>query len=138
MRSILALLLCLETAFVSLVAPSIGRAQTFQMRLLEDVRIDRAGEAWDVTIGFNVPVQVRRHSPAERGDTVHVQIALLALPEAPPPRESLNVPHNAPVPLESVNYEAQAGDFSMLEVRFGHAVSFEVLQGRDHAASWCA
>ncbi len=131
MRSIFALLLCLETVFVSLVAPSVGRAQTFQMRLLEDVRIDRAGEAWDVTIGFNVPVQVRRHSPAERGDTVHVQIALLELPGAPPPRESVNVPQNAPVPLESVSYEAQAGDFSMLEVHFAHAVSFEVLQGRD-------
>ena len=84
-----------------------------------------------MTVGFNVPVQVRRHSPAERGETVHVQIALLALPEAPPPRESVNVPRNAPVPLESVSYEAQAGDFSMLELRFAREVSFEVLQGRD-------
>ena len=131
MRAILVQLLCLEAALFSLVVPSTARAQTFQLRLLEDVRIDRAGEAWDVTVYFNVPVQVRRHSPAERGATVNVQIALLGLPSAPPPRESLNVPRNAPVPLESVTFEAQAGDFSMLELRFSRAVSFEVLQGRD-------
>ena len=131
MRSILVLLISVEAALFILAAPSTGRAQTFPMRLLEAVRIDRAGEAWDVTIDFNVPVQVRRHSPAERGETVHVQIALLGLASAPPPRESLNVPRNAPVPLESVSYEAQAGDFSMLELRFSRDVSFEVLQGRD-------
>ena len=50
MRSILVLLLCLEAAFLSLVTRPPARAQTFQMRLLEGVRIDRAGEAWDVTV----------------------------------------------------------------------------------------
>ena len=30
-----------------------------------------------------------------------------------------------------MSYETQAGDFSLLELRFSHAVRFEVLQGRD-------
>lgn len=131
MRSIFALLLTLAAGLFALLLPSAVRAQTFPIRVLEGVRINRAREAWDVTIDFNVPVQVRRHSPAERGATVHVQVALLALPSAPPTRESLNVPSNAPVPLEAIRYEAQAGDFSMLEVRFTREVQFEVLQGRD-------
>jgi hypothetical protein len=131
MRSILVLLLTLEAALLSSLAPASSRAQAFPMRLIEGVRIDRAGEAWDVTVGFNSPVQVRRHAPAERGETVHVQIALLALPEAPPPRESVSVPQHASVPLEFVGYEDQPGDFSMLELRFSREVSFEVIQGRD-------
>jgi len=131
MRSTLVLLLSLEAALLSSFAPATSRAEAFEMRLLEGVRIDRAGDAWDVTVNFNVPVQVRRHSPAERGETVHIQIALLALPAAPPPRESVNVPRNAPVPLEAVSYEAQAGDFSMLELRFSREIGFEVIQGRD-------
>ncbi|HEY8154308.1 MAG TPA: hypothetical protein VII72_09295 [Myxococcota bacterium] len=131
MRSISVLLLFLEAALLTSLAPAGSWAQAFQMRLIEGVRIDRAGEAWDVTVQFNAPVQIRRHSPAERGETVHVQIALLALPGAPPPRESANVPGHAAVPLESVSYEAEAGDFSLLELRFSRAVSFEVIQGRD-------
>jgi hypothetical protein len=131
MRSILVVLLSVPAVLVSGFSPQVARAQGFPIRLLEDVRIDRAGEAWDVTIQFSVPVQVRRHSPAERGETVHVQIALLGLSSAPMPRESLKVPRNAPVPLESVRYEAQAGEFSMLELSFSREVSFEVMQGHD-------
>jgi len=131
MRSPLLLLIATQSALLALGMPMPAQAQTSRGRALEGVRFDRAQDAWDVTIAFSTPIQVRRHSPASRGETVQVQIAPLAGGEAPREPQTLSVPRSAPVPLASVSYEPETGDYPVLELRFSREVDFEVRQGRD-------
>lgn len=125
------ILLATGVALLVLLAPLPCRAQRSRMRAIESLRIDRNDGAWDVIVSFGVPIQLRRHSPAARGETVQVQVAVLAGAEVPRESQSVRVPREAPVPLESVSYEPGSGDFPVLELRFSRAIDFEVLQGRD-------
>ncbi len=115
---------------VLLVAPP-SRAQTSRIRAIEGLRIDRTDDAWDLTVSFGVPIQLRRYAPATRGETVQVQVAVLAGADVPREPQSVSVPRDAPVPIESVSYEPGGGDFPVLELRFSRAIDFEVRQGRD-------
>jgi hypothetical protein len=131
MRSIPIWLLTVALALLALIAPAPARAQAVRARLLEGVRIDPAGDAWDVTVAFSLPVQVRSHTPAARGASVNVQLSLLRALGDASPRESLRAPGGSDVPLEQVSYDGAAGDFPLLELRFSRSVDFEVFQGRD-------
>jgi hypothetical protein len=108
-----------------------SRAQTASVRVLEGVHIDRAGDRWDLVISFTVPVQVLRHAPESRGDEVTIQLAELGLGGVRPPRESLSVSRDAPVPVASVTWEETGIGGPSLDVRFRRTLDFEVLQGRD-------
>jgi len=118
-------------ALLVFLAPVPCRAQKSRSRAIESLRIDRSDGAWDVIVSFGVPIQLRRHSPPTSGETIQVQVAVLAGAEAPREPETVSVPREAPVPLESVSYEPGSGDFPVLELRFSRAIDFEVLQGRD-------
>jgi hypothetical protein len=131
MRPKLTRILAMQATLLSLVGAGPSRAQPPRLRAMEGVRVARAGDDWDVTVAFNAPVQVRRHAPESRGESVQVVLALLAGPPGPQPRESLAAPRDAGVPLESVSYEPGVGGFPVLELRFSRPVDFEVRQGRD-------
>ena len=131
MRSPLVLLIATQSALLLLAAPTRSAAQTSRGRALEGVRFDPAPGGWDVTVAFSTPIQVRRHTPASRGETVQIQIAPLAGGEAPSSPQVLSVPRQPPVPLEAISYEPEQDDHPVLELRFARAVDFEVRQGRD-------
>jgi len=125
------ILLSFGIALLLLLAPLPSRAQRSRIRAIENLQIDRSDDAWDVTVSLGVPIQLRRHSPASRGKAVQVQVTVLAGAEAPRDPQSLSVPRQAPLPLESVSYEPGDGEFPVLELRFSREVDFEVRQGRD-------
>ena len=125
------LLLAIPIAVLALFAPAPARAQPVRLRMLDGVRIAPAGDAWDVIVALNLPAQVRLHSPASHGRAIQVQLALLGAPAETPPRESISVSRQAPVPLESVTWEGSGAPFPSLELRFSRDVDFELRQGRD-------
>jgi hypothetical protein len=131
MRPKLTQLLAMQVTLLALLGAGPSRAQPARLRALEGVRIARSGEEWDVTVAFNAPVQVRRHAPERRGETVRVELAWLSGPPGPQPRESLAAPREGGAPLESVSYEPGVGGFPVLELRFARPVDFELRQGRD-------
>lgn len=110
------------------------RAQAVRNRILRGLEIHQGDGSWELRIGFSVPIQLLRASPADRGELVEIQLELLAVsPDdagAALGRESLRLPPSAPVPIADVEYDG-GPETPVLTVRFERPLRFAVEQGQD-------
>jgi hypothetical protein len=111
-----------------------ARGQPVQSRVLDGVSVDREGTDYVVHIRFSLPIVYLRHAPHDRGPAVEIQLAPLAIPVdagAGVRRESVQVPRDLPVPLESVAVEIDGSGAPVVEVRFARTLPYQVSTGED-------
>ncbi len=110
------------------------RAQPVRSRVLEGFSLERTGGDAAMRIRFTLPVIYLRHSPHDGGDLLEIQLAPLAVPDPEtlaPFRESLRIPNDMPLPIDSVVLHVEASANPTVEVRFERDVAYRVEQGRD-------
>lgn len=132
-RGRFAFLFLLACAVICL-APDV-RAQPVRTRILDHLEIRESLDSWEVTIAFSNAIRYLRHSPAERGRDLHIQlenIAVSRIDRIPSlQRESLNAPADTSAPIEEVVYDGDPEVGPSLGVRFTRSVEFDVRQGED-------
>ena len=113
----------------------VARAETSLPRLLEALELREHDDVFDVSIRFTTPIRYLRHSPADSGDTIQIQVAPVSLDPGDTTslarRESLGAPPGWPVPLLEVVYEGNRSNGRYVIVRFSREVAFDVRPGRD-------
>jgi hypothetical protein len=128
-------LLCGLAWLTAMFGGRTATAQPIRNRVLEGMSIERAAAGWRLRIRFSAPIRYLRHTPRDRGEILDVQLAridgVLADPLPAGGRESLHVPRNIPIPLESVSVEGGIGREAVVHVAFSRAQSFRVLPGED-------
>ena len=113
----------------------VAHAETSLPRLLEALELREQDETFEMSIRFTTPIRYLRHSPADSGDTIQIQVAPVSLDPGDSTslarRESLGAPPGWPVPLLEVVYEGNRSNGRYVIVRFSREVAFDVRPGRD-------
>ena len=112
----------------------VARAQPVSSRALEGISSEQTQTDFALRIRFTLPIFYLRHTPLKRGDSLNIQLKPLAVPRgAPviPRRESIQVPPDFPLPVQSVTLEFAGGTDPVVEVRFSRSVRYSVEQGKD-------
>jgi tetratricopeptide (TPR) repeat protein len=110
-------------------------AQPVRTRILDHLSIHEDGDTWEVEVAFSNAIRYLRHSPLERGRSVHIQLENIAVSRVDSVsaflRESLRPPPDAAVPIVEVVYDGDVDAGPSLDVRFTRDVKFWVRQGAD-------
>ena len=121
----------LVSILACLIASSAD-AQQAPHRMLETLELTQGEKRWEIRIGFGAAIRYIRHTPKSRGDTVEIQIGVIATSPLDAPsldgHESLRAPANAPIPLVDVAYEGRHIEGPFVVLHFSRPVSFEVGQ----------
>ena len=112
----------------------VALAQPVSSRALEGISSEQSQTDFALRIRFALPIFYLRHTPLKRSDSLNIQLRPLAVPRgAPviPRRESIQVPPEFPLPVQSVTLEFESGTDPVVEVRFSRSVRYSVEQGED-------
>ncbi|MCA9509717.1 MAG: tetratricopeptide repeat protein [Myxococcota bacterium] len=110
-------------------------------RVLREIEVGAVEDGTRILVRLDRPVRYLRHSPANSGRTIRIEVEPLALGEVIgdttlPKRESLPPPPDSPAGLTEVSWESPGGtpdgaEPAELVVRFARTVRFRVEQGDD-------